>query len=216
MGLLLREGKTLKPDARKGMLRVIRVSQESRTERFSSIGKARQLDDGARRCSAHLPPAALHAGRARTPRAHARRPRPLTTRPPRPQTEDGLVHLLWAERTDAGGVQGEAEMDAILFPQEAAFTLVWQGTPGEAGQGGCPSSVEQTLALSTARAAPGPPNQRPRPPPPRSPTSAPPRSNSRTRPTATPSSGAAARLAARMAMAKAAGGALQRARPRCA
>ncbi|GBF95298.1 26S proteasome regulatory subunit [Raphidocelis subcapitata] len=62
LGLLLREGKTLTPDTRKGMLRVIR-------------------------------------------------------------TEDGLVHLMWAERTD-GGVKAEAERDVIVFPDEAAFSQI--------------------------------------------------------------------------------------------
>ncbi|KAI8476022.1 MAG: adhesion molecule [Monoraphidium minutum] len=62
-GKLVRDGKTLKPDTRKGMLRVIR-------------------------------------------------------------TEDGLLHLTWAERADAGGVGGAAEEDTILFPEEASFVQI--------------------------------------------------------------------------------------------
>lgn len=62
-GKLSRDGKTLKPDTRKGLLRIVR-------------------------------------------------------------TEDGLLHLLWAERTDSGSVETEAEDDVILFPEEATFTQI--------------------------------------------------------------------------------------------
>lgn len=34
------------------------------------------------------------------------------------------MHLLWAERNDAGVVEAEAEDDAILFPDEATFAQV--------------------------------------------------------------------------------------------
>eukprot|EP00877_Chromochloris_zofingiensis_P010437 jgi/Chrzof1/5647/Cz16g10040.t1 len=59
-GKLMLEGKMLKPDTRKGLLRVIR-------------------------------------------------------------TEDGLVHLQWLERTEAGLSTAEPENDVILFPGEATF-----------------------------------------------------------------------------------------------
>lgn len=40
------------------------------------------------------------------------------------QTEDGLVHLQWLERTEAGLSTAEPENDVILFPGEATFEKV--------------------------------------------------------------------------------------------
>ena len=58
------------------------------------------------------------------------------------QTEDGLLHLMWAERDDAGLVELEAEEDAIVFPDEATFTQV--RTPG--------APMEQTRRARMGRA----------------------------------------------------------------
>jgi hypothetical protein len=119
MGLLLRDGKTLKPDTRKGMLRAVRVRRQG-PDQLAHAGRGAALVVAAAG-------AARGAGATRRPRRVATPPPPRAhprLPPCAPQTEDGLVHLMWAERTDAGGVKDDAEMDAIVFPEEAAFTLV--------------------------------------------------------------------------------------------
>ncbi len=62
-GLLVKDGTTLKPDARKGLIRVIRDAED-------------------------------------------------------------LLHFQWAERTAAGALVGEPQIDQVVFPGEASFEKV--------------------------------------------------------------------------------------------
>lgn len=101
-GRLIRDGSTVTPDQRKGLLRVIRV----RLDRCSITLAASSGPLAARSAICNPPPP--HAAAA----VHACA-----------QTEDGLVHVEWFERKDNDATEA-AEYDEIVFPDEAAFEAV--------------------------------------------------------------------------------------------
>ena len=91
-------GKTLKPDARKGTVRVLRVRIPGAACTSCRASRALCCFSWAIAHLLHLPP-------------------------PRAQTEDGLTHLMWHERTDAG-TKADPEDDVVVFPEEAKFEKV--------------------------------------------------------------------------------------------
>lgn len=119
-GKMAYDGKVLQPDSRKGTVRILRVGL---------VRGARRLISGRADRSTSPHSGGIHPSTTPLDRC-ARSATPSWPHGSVPmQTEDGLTHLMWYERTDAG-CKAEPENDVIVFPEEATFQKVQRARRG--------------------------------------------------------------------------------------